>query len=567
MFKRFHRVEHSAGRTYEGTGIGLALVSELVKLHGGTVGVQSKLNEGSTFYVEIPFGCAHLPPEHVNQSYGAGALGSNPYTRSAAWWLASVDMEEADDVPDMPSADPAILHPAPIQPRSEATHSGDLDVLSTRKDEKKAWILLVDDNSDMRKYVTRLLRHRYNVIPVTNGQEALNVINEGKWKIDLVLTDVMMPVLDGFGLLRTLRSQEDDTAMLPVILLSARAGEEARVEGLEAGADAYLVKPFAACELLTVIEATLRMARMRLQAAEREQELRLEADAAKSQMEATLSSIRDAFVRVDSHLRFTYVNDNAAKLMARQQDGLRKEDLIGQHMDDWLADTEDGLLKRQVRKSIEEGRELRFESFFASRSCWLEHRIYPGWQGGDGASILSTDITARKKVEERLGILARAGELLARAAQVEDILTSMVELPVGSVAEWCIIDTVIGTGDAHQLRRISSSNSQPWHWRLNQNDTLPSEADGDSAWTNGIRNLTKTDLSDLSRLAAIQTGATTKEVTPWGRRVNLQLANGEVNFYCSLPEDRFVALPLTARGVVFGVWLFVFPEGSSSTMV
>lgn len=178
----------------------------------------------------------------------------------------------------------------------------------------------MSDNFDMREYVARLLSSKYDVISVANGLEALSVLRSGINSIELVLTDVMMPFLDGFGLLKELRSRAE-TRMLPVIMLSARAGEEASAEGLEEGADDYLIKPFTARELLSRIASHLRMARMRTEAMVIERDLRTEVSEAKDRLERILASIQDAFISLDSKLRFTYVNRNAARLLSAKQEG------------------------------------------------------------------------------------------------------------------------------------------------------------------------------------------------------------------------------------------------------
>ncbi len=141
-------------------------------------------------------------------------------------------------------------------------------------------ILLADDNADMREYVTRLLSERYRVVAVANGEEALEAALSDP--PDLILSDVMMPRLDGFGLLEKLRGEEA-TRTIPVVLLSARAGEESRVEGLGAGADDYLVKPFTARELLARVAAHLSMRRRRK-----------EAEEALRESQATLQSFYDS---------------------------------------------------------------------------------------------------------------------------------------------------------------------------------------------------------------------------------------------------------------------------------
>jgi signal transduction histidine kinase len=245
LFERFHRVDGTRGRTHEGTGIGLALVKELVGLHSGEVTVASRLTEGSTFTVSLPFGVDHLPSERLGATRTARstALHADTYVEEALRWL-----------PELPAAVPE-EYEAP-QPTGHSR------------------VLLADDNADMRDYVRRLLAARYQVEAVANGAEALTAALASP--PDLVVTDVMMPVLDGFGLLQALRSNER-TKTVPILLLSARAGEESRLEGLSAGADDYLVKPFTARELMARVEAHLSLARMRRDAeqARRLSEVRL----------------------------------------------------------------------------------------------------------------------------------------------------------------------------------------------------------------------------------------------------------------------------------------------------
>ena len=136
----------------------------------------------------------------------------------------------------------------------------------------------------MRQYLTRLLGERYEVHTAADGRQALEATR--RWRPALVLADVMMPHLDGFGLLRAIR---DDSALAgtPVVLLSARAGEESRVEGLEADADDYLIKPFAARELLARVAAHVKMANLRRETAEREERMRSEAELERAKLQAS----------------------------------------------------------------------------------------------------------------------------------------------------------------------------------------------------------------------------------------------------------------------------------------
>jgi signal transduction histidine kinase/FixJ family two-component response regulator len=237
LFERFHRVEGTRARTHEGSGIGLALVQELVKMHGGTIEARSAPGQGTTFTIALPFGAAHLPPERITTEAHAGTPtpGAEAYVDEVLRWLPEEVLPQA---------------PAPGErPDAEA-----------RTEAPRARILLADDNADMRAYVARLLRDRWDVEAVADGAAALAAIRARR--PDLVLTDVMMPNLDGFGLLAALRA-DPSTRGTPVIMLSARAGEEAKVEGLHAGADDYLVKPFSARELTARVETHLLLNRLR----------------------------------------------------------------------------------------------------------------------------------------------------------------------------------------------------------------------------------------------------------------------------------------------------------------
>jgi len=236
LFERFHRIEGQRGRTHEGTGIGLALVDELVKMHGGSITASSVPDEGTEFRVTIPLGSAHLPRDSMCEPTSA-------FTQTRA----SAFVEEA-------------LRWLPDQAGGRPSHSPEEADLA--QVEGKPRILLADDNADMRAYVAGILaRGGYDIETAEDGAAALAAARRGP-PPDLILTDVMMPLLDGFALLREVRA---DPAMegLPVILLSARAGEEARIDGLAAGADDYLTKPFGARELRARIDGAIRLARLR----------------------------------------------------------------------------------------------------------------------------------------------------------------------------------------------------------------------------------------------------------------------------------------------------------------
>ncbi|MBD2465502.1 response regulator [Oscillatoria sp. FACHB-1407] len=287
LFERFYQVRGTQARTHEGSGIGLALVNELVQLQGGTIEVSSTVGEGTYFTVSLLLGTDHLPSERLRrdgtghlQDEGAPRSGSVPgrqpvrtlastamrattYVEEAERWLPAEGNREwgmgnGEEVSTPPPS--SLLPPPPL-----------------------AHVLVVDDNADMREYLTRILSEHVPVEAVADGATALAVAQERV--PDLILSDVMMPGLDGFELLETLRA-DPLTRDIPIILLSARAGEEAIVEGLEAGADDYLIKPFSAQELVSRVTAHLQMAQLRGEAL---QEAR-----------STLRS-RDEFISVISH--------------------------------------------------------------------------------------------------------------------------------------------------------------------------------------------------------------------------------------------------------------------------
>jgi signal transduction histidine kinase len=240
LFERFHRVVGARSRSHEGTGIGLALIQELVHLHHGSVAVDSEENLGTTFSLRLKTGSAHLPLDKVSAQPGSKRtpLRAREHVQEALQWLPAQEQPSS-----RPSEPPARAEPGSKRPR----------------------VIWADDNADMREYVRRLLADQYDVCPVADGQAALAAVHQQR--PELVLSDVMMPVLDGFGLLRALR-EDPETRSIPVILLSARAGEESSLEGLGAGADDYLIKPFSAKELLARVRTHLELARERQSRAE-----------------------------------------------------------------------------------------------------------------------------------------------------------------------------------------------------------------------------------------------------------------------------------------------------------
>ena len=238
LFQRFHRVR-SVARSYEGTGIGLALVKELAELHGGTVAATSTVGEGSEFTVTLPFGSSHLPADQVYaDSVEPAASVAALFVEEAMSWV------EPSDDRLTPGVLPAVGAAAASEVRSR--------------------VLIADDNPDLRRYLTTLLSAQFDVEAVSDGDAALRVIRDRP--PDLLISDVMMPGRDGYELVEALRSSPE-APDLPIILLSARAGEEAAIEGLQAGADDYLPKPFSGRELLARVRAHLDLSTLRREAA------------------------------------------------------------------------------------------------------------------------------------------------------------------------------------------------------------------------------------------------------------------------------------------------------------
>ncbi len=372
VFERFHRVANARGRSIEGTGIGLALVQELVKIHNGSITVESEVSKGTTFTVSIPLGADHLPKEKLQGARvrSSTAVRSEIFVQESLRWID-----------DAPARDSTVRHRASeeavVSPAAER-------------------ILLADDNADMREYVTRLLDERYRVTAVSNGHEALaSALADPP---DLILSDVMMPELDGFALLQELRARPE-TRTIPVVLVSARAGEESRVEGLGAGADDYLIKPFTARELLARIGAHLSMNRRRR-----------EAEEALVQSQATLQGFYDSspflmgVVEIENdEILPVYGNLATARFFGVSVDSLPSQNrhtlsVPQAFHDHWLG---------KFSQSQRERRSISFEYEYLkdSGTIWLSANVnYLGLGPGGRPrySFLAEDITGRKKQEALL---------------------------------------------------------------------------------------------------------------------------------------------------------------------
>jgi signal transduction histidine kinase len=432
LFERFHRVEGARRRSHEGSGIGLALVKELVEMQGGSINVESCLGIGTTFTVTLPFGSRHLPQGQVmSDSVSPVVLhgSAEAYVREAMGW--------------MPGQDHLVEEIARVAAVDQLEESDVATVV-------KATILLVDDNADMREYVRTLLSARFHVLSAENGRVGLEVARRSH--PDLVLTDVMMPEMDGFALQSAIRN-DPSTSLIPVVMLSARAGEEARIEGVEPGADDYLIKPFTARELMARVEAQLKMARLRKQAMDQETALLREIQRTREFAWQTLEHLPDAFSIFDDEFRVTYLNPAAAALAASSN---------GPKLGEVLWDAYPMLLgtpvEANLRRCMAEREAMEFEQYFPSNEgeFWYHFQVYP--QLTDGLVVNVRNTTGDRRTEQAL----RRAEQLAAAGRLAASIAHEINNPLEAVTNLLFLaklDESIG-GETRNLLEVADRELQ-----------------------------------------------------------------------------------------------------------
>jgi PAS domain S-box-containing protein len=403
LFERFHRIENTRSRSNEGSGIGLALVQELVQLHGGTIAASSTEGAGTTFTISLPFGHAHLPAGALVPADHAATVSASadPFVQEALRWLPGTARSGARPVQEEitlgdPSAPAGGALPAVLPAR----------VLPAR-------VLVADDNADMREYLARLLRSAgYQVTTVTDGQAALDAVRGGA--PDLVISDVMMPRLDGLGLVAALRA-DARTAAVPVLLLSARAGPEASIEGLRAGADDYLVKPFSAAELLARARASVELARFR----NREAQFR----------RTLIDSLQEGFFLTDQEGTILEANQAFLALV-----GAGPEGLPYRWPHPWLpdpgADPDGWAMMARAFGDYQRhggGRYTVPVRHHDGHTIWLacSSASVPG-PDGRGRLFVGTarDVTAERLATQREATLAGFAAALAAAGEISEMLTT-----------------------------------------------------------------------------------------------------------------------------------------------
>ena len=434
LFERFQRIEGARRRSHEGSGIGLALVRELVEMHGGTIRVDSELGRGTTFTVVLPQGQEHLPQNQL------GTAGTKPvgvqgsamaYVQEALGWLPRQDQL------DRLKRD--VTGEAVEQPAGAADAA-----------EQEPLIIFADDNPDMREYVMSLLGWRYQVVPMGTGKLALEEAT--RRRPDLVLTDVMMPDMDGFALLEALR-KNPATRTVPVIMLSARAGEEASIDGLDAGADDYLTKPFSARELIARVEAQLKMARLRQQAHEQELALTREINKAKQFAWEALEYIPDAFCTFDREFRVTFMNRAANEIAERS--GMPH---LGKSLWELYPMLVGTAVETNFRKAMDERVPVEFEQYFSSdgAEAWFKFCIYP--QPGEGVILYLRETTSTQRTEQAL----RGSEQLAAAGRLAASIAHEINNPLEAVTNLLFLakmDDTVG-GSTRSLLEVADRELQ-----------------------------------------------------------------------------------------------------------
>lgn len=412
LFQRFHRVRGSSGRSHEGAGIGLALVHELVRLHGGTVSATSTEGVGSTVTVCLPATAAG-----TDTAAGTSAPTAGParpaYVEEALQWSTAV---------------------APVGAGPART--------------TESTVLVVEDNADLRGFLTRLLEPSWQVLQAADGRAALEIVR--RQRPDLVLSDVMMPELDGYGLLRELRA-DPVTEAIPVILLSARAGEGATIEGLDAGADDYLPKPFSSHELLARVRSNLELAKLRT----RESGFR----------RAVVDSLQEGFFVTDAGGSIIEVNAAFARLL-----GYGPEGLSYHYPYPWLDDPEEDPTGREAADAARHAVVAEGSGEFVVPLRHRDgHRIWAAVsvavvpdRGGRRIAVgTARDVTAERATAEREATLAHFSEALAGAFGVTEVLTAgLAELRAAFAPTWSV--TALWPVDGADVSVVGSPVVSSW---------------------------------------------------------------------------------------------------------
>lgn len=418
--ERFHRVQ-SFSRSFEGTGIGLALCAELVQVLGGRLEIESSTaaesptgESGSTFSVFIKYGRGHLPEGMVDESDGAdtGNFICSSYSKGLVEEAGRWTMAPGSSGGSTRTGGSTGARSTTTQSDSGVSTSDSSKVdISTLFWDKSNVILLVDDSADMLQYLYGVLSAHCQVLTATDGNAALKILE--RQRVDLVVSDIQMPTLDGYGLLAGIRSHKDpDRAITPVILISARAGEEERVGALLASADDVLPKPFSAKELIARAHLQIMLGRKRL---ELERNFRYET--ATTKLLSDLSPVGISRWRTDG--TFVYANDSWYK-----QSGHPRDKPLSEWMDSIHPDHKDTLA--QMYADLFEGRQQVTGEWLWTSGRWsyCQAVIVSSHENDsyNGTICVLTDITERKRydAERKLAVEAEEAHLRQRAESAEE---------------------------------------------------------------------------------------------------------------------------------------------------
>jgi PAS domain S-box-containing protein len=421
LFERFHRIANARARSNEGSGIGLAMVRQLVTMHSGTITAQSSQGVGTTFTVRIPLGTEHLSAEQLATSSSVlgpftgdnADSGVEPYLAEVVRWL------------------PADERPEPLDTAGPAR------------------VLIADDNADMREYLVRLLGGTYQVTAVADGAAALRAAVTDP--PDLVVSDVMMPHLDGLGLVAALRA-DARTERVPVIVLSARASQEAAIDGLGAGADDYLVKPFEARELQARVRANIELGWLRNHHAD--------------WRAAMVDSLQEGFFVCDEDGTVVEINEAFADLLGYDSGGLPYA-VPHPWWPDPVADREG---RSAVEAALTQARDQSGGAFTLpfrhrdGRRIWvaITYNEVLGFGGGPRMIVGTVrDVTEERKAVLRETAQARLSTRLSRAGSVAEVIS-------GGLAElaelWQARRALAAlSGPAADVTLISTQPGVEWH--------------------------------------------------------------------------------------------------------
>jgi PAS domain S-box-containing protein len=416
LFERFHRVRGATSRTHEGSGIGLGLVRDLAAVHGGTVDVESVVNEGTTFRVRIPLGSAHLDASKIVEREEVS------YASAVEQYLADVDATFA----------------------SSNVARATIDTTGTRKR-----VLLVDDNADLREYVGGILSGRYDVTFARNGREGLAVAQNGSF--DLVVSDVMMPEMDGFEFLAAVRA-DDRIASTPFIMLSARAGEEAAVEGLLEGADDYIVKPFSSDELLARVYAQMNAADIRERATS---DLR----ASEQRFRTLTASLPYIVFEADAAGAALFFSDEYATYT-----GFGPESGYDDGWTQLIHPDEASEVRRKWAASVASG-DSYADQFFLRRADgmyrYFSARALPQ-RAADGtiSRWIGTfaDVHEQRQATREREFLLHAAQIFSGSLDLDETLYAIARSTIPEVADWCQIDLRMEDG---RIKTVAVAHRDP----------------------------------------------------------------------------------------------------------